>query len=520
MNEQTRLPDAPRPAREKLRTMEQLADIARGAQAAGETVVVAHGVFDLLHMGHVRHLEAARREGSVLMVTVTADRHVNKGPGRPIFTERLRAEMLAALEYIDWVAINHGPSAEPVLRMVRPDVYVKGSDYENPEQDVTGGIATERDAVEEHGGKLVFTHDITFSSSALINRYLDVYDPPLRDHLVAVRESGGLAAMLDLIETVRDYRVLVVGDAIIDEYRYVKPLGKSPKENMIATLSESGELFAGGVIAAANHVASFCKQVDVITCLGDSDSFEELIRGSLKDNVGLTTLHREGVSTTRKCRYLESGYLRKLFEVYFMDDSPLEPGLAKSLDRLIAERAGDYDLVVVTDFGHGMIGASTVDALIENARFLAVNAQSNSANTGFNLITKYPRADYISIDSPEAHMATADKYSELEVIASEKMPARIACDKLILTHGSNGCVTYEKDRGTCRIPAFTKTVLDTVGAGDAFFTVTAPLVAAGGLMEHVGFIGNAAGAIKVGIVGHRQSGEKPTLVKYLNALLK
>src|SRR6202035_660638 len=112
---------------------------------------------------------------------ITADRFVNKGPGRPIFSERMRAEMLAALEYVDWVGINHGSSAEPVLDAVKPDVYVKGSDYENPEEDITGKIAVERDAVERHGGRIVFTKDITFSSSTLINRYLDVYDPPLRD---------------------------------------------------------------------------------------------------------------------------------------------------------------------------------------------------------------------------------------------------------------------------------------------------------------------------------------------------
>ena len=75
------------------------------------------------------------------MVTVTADRYVNKGPGRPIFPENMRAEMLAALAHVDWVGINHTSSAEPVLDTVRPDIYVKGSDYENPEDDITGKIA-------------------------------------------------------------------------------------------------------------------------------------------------------------------------------------------------------------------------------------------------------------------------------------------------------------------------------------------------------------------------------------------
>jgi rfaE bifunctional protein nucleotidyltransferase chain/domain len=130
----------------------------------GKTVALAHGVFDLLHLGHVRHIEAAAREGDILILTITADRFVNKGPGRPVFTEQLRAEMLAALEFVDWVAINPHPSAEDMLRAVAPDVYVKGSEYASATDDVTGKIIAEREAVEAGGGRVVFTDDVTFSS--------------------------------------------------------------------------------------------------------------------------------------------------------------------------------------------------------------------------------------------------------------------------------------------------------------------------------------------------------------------
>src|SRR6201997_5886720 len=97
--------------RAKVRTLAEVAAACEQARRAGQTVVQAHGTFDLLHLGHVRHLEAARRLGDVLVVTVTADRFVNKGPGRPVFNEGLRGEMLAALEYVDWVAINEAPDA-------------------------------------------------------------------------------------------------------------------------------------------------------------------------------------------------------------------------------------------------------------------------------------------------------------------------------------------------------------------------------------------------------------------------
>ncbi|MHC2712430.1 cytidyltransferase-like protein [Bradyrhizobium diazoefficiens] len=110
---------------EKIKTIEELGAVARAAQAEGRTVALCHGVFDLVHLGHVRHILAARNEADVVIVTVTADRFVNKDPGRPIFPENMRAEMLAALGTVDWVGINQTSSAEPILDTVRPDIYVK-----------------------------------------------------------------------------------------------------------------------------------------------------------------------------------------------------------------------------------------------------------------------------------------------------------------------------------------------------------------------------------------------------------
>jgi rfaE bifunctional protein kinase chain/domain/rfaE bifunctional protein nucleotidyltransferase chain/domain len=507
-------------SRDKVRPLEEVARLAENARQKGLSVVLAHGCFDLVHLGHVRHLEEAARHGDVLVVTITADAFVNKGPGRPVFSELLRAQMIAALEHVDWVAINHAPTAVNILETVKPDIYVKGSDYAEDKDDVTGGIVIERNAVESHGGRIVFTDDIAFSSSSLINRFLGVYDAELHTYLEQARERDLLPRLLEALEAVKDYKVLVVGDAIIDEYRYVQPMAKAPKENMIATLYRNHEIFAGGVIAAANHTAGFCRQVDVITAIGEHDSHEELIRASLKPNVSVDFIRRAGKPTTCKTRFVDPGYMRKLFEVYHMDDTPLEGGEDDHLIRLISERAGDYDLVIVTDFGHGLITARGVETLAAHARFLAVNTQTNSANMGYNLITRYPKAGFVCIDAPEARLAVGDRFNDIAIIAAEKLPAHITCDRLIITHGKNGCVTHDRARGTHRIPAFTNQVVDTVGAGDAFLAVTSPLVAAGAPMDLAGFVGNAAGAIKVGIVGHRSSVQKTQLIKFLTAILK
>jgi bifunctional ADP-heptose synthase (sugar kinase/adenylyltransferase) len=428
--------------------------------------------------------------------------------------------MLAALSYIDWVAVNDAPTAENVIKAVRPDVYVKGEDYVQASDDVTGKIVHEREAVEVRGGRMHFTCDITFSSSGLLNRHFNVFEPELKAYLEEMRERDILGDLIRLVDAIKDMRVLVVGDAIIDEYHYVSPLGKSPKENIVPTLYRHKEEFAGGVIAAANSVADFCREVHVLTCIGEHDDGEQFLRSSLKSNVELTALKRHAAPTTRKRRYVDADYLRKMFEVYFMDDIPLTGPLEERFVSAITTHAPDYDVVIVTDFGHGLITAPAREALQTKSKFLTVNAQSNSANHGFNLITKYKRADYICIDAPEARLAAAEQHKDIEQIASETLPGMIDCSRLIVTHGRHGCITFDRENGLKHIPAFTRRAIDTMGAGDAFLSVTAPIVKVAKDLEHVGFIGNAVGAIKVGIVGHRSSVGRIALLKYLTTLLK
>lgn len=507
-------------ARSKIKSLSELAILSEKQRRSGQRLVLAHGAFDLLHLGHVRYLEEARQQGDLLIVTVTADAFVNKGPSRPVFPELLRAEMLGALSCVDWVGINHSPTAVNAIELLKPDVYVKGIEYKDAANDVTGKILEEQAAVEAYGGRIHFTDDITFSSSSLINQHLDAGDPKLRAYLDNARQRGFLTRLPELIERIGDMRVLLVGETIIDEYNYVSPLGKPPKEFVLATQFRGREVFAGGIIAAANHVASFCKEVEIFTCLGEHDSHEQLVRDSLKPNVNLWSLHRADAPTIRKVRYVDADFMRKLFEVYVMDDSPLPLTLEERLEEEIVQRAQDFDVVIVTDFGHGLLSRRLRHALLDASPYIAVNAQSNSANQGFNLINKYPRADYVCIDAPEARLAVADKDADLMDVASQLLHHKMNIDRLILTHGRSGCVTYEKAQGARRVPAFSSRIVDTMGAGDAFLAVTAPLSAVAEDMEMVGFVGNVVGSIKVGIVGHRQPVDKASVLKYIQTLLK
>lgn len=156
----------------KIHEIKELAVIIRGLKAGGRKIVHCHGCFDLMHPGHIKHFQAARKMGDVLIVTVTPDVYVDKGPGRPVFDQSLRAESIAALECVDYVAINKWATAEETLRLLRPDCYVKGQEFETL-QDETGKIQKEYEVVREIGAEMRFTREIVFSSSRLLAQYCD-----------------------------------------------------------------------------------------------------------------------------------------------------------------------------------------------------------------------------------------------------------------------------------------------------------------------------------------------------------
>lgn len=272
------------------------------------------------------------------------------------------------------------------------------------------------------------------------------------------------------MDSISSYKALVVGDGIIDEYVYVRPQGKSPKENIISNRVLSSERFKGGVWAAAAHLAGFVREIRV-----QSDS-----------------------RTTVKRRYVETGYIRKLFETHDDEEAQQE----------IAPDPAGFDLCVVTDFGHGCLTPSLIERLAASKTFLAVNAQTNSANLGFNLITKYPRADYVVLDELEARLAAHDRDNAIEEVI-----LKLGFQRIIVTLGPNGAIGYDGQFHREKVKA--NTVKDTMGAGDAFFCVTAPFACAGATMPELLKIGNAAGAIKCSIVGHRQSVTKEALLAYL-----
>lgn len=431
---------------------------------AQQSVVLAHGVFDVLHLGHIRHLQEARALGDRLVVSITPDEHVNKGPGRPVFTAEERKEALLALDCVDDVIVS-GPTARPAIAQIRPAVYVKGIDYENSDNP---HHADDVKAVEALGGRCHITRTTKWSSSRIVNT--ERLSDEANRYLDGVRGRGWLEQIQTAFGSADRLNILFVGETIVDEYRYVNALAKPSKEFILATVeAREPEQFLGGVIAASLH-ADWPKAK---VCTVDQP--------------------------IKKTRFVDADFGRKLFEVYSRQHLELGAEECRAFRAKLSAGVEESDVVIVFDFGHGLMDVGR--RLVEQARFLAVNAQTNAGNYGFNPVTKYHRANLVCVDEPEARLA--DDMAGMET------------EHIIITRGRNGALAGDKP-----IPAFGSRALDTMGAGDAFLAVTAPLIAAGLDLEAAAFVGNVAGAIKTEIVGHRRHVGRDELLQTVESLLK
>lgn len=482
-------------------------------------IVQCHGVFDLLHVGHIRHFQSARKHGNLLVVTVTPDRFVNKGPNRPHFPERLRAEAIAALDCVDYVVINAFPTAVEAINSIRPHVYAKGSEYRDANDDVTGKIQDEVKAVNAYGGDIVFTDDIAFSSSALLNQYFSSLSEDATSYLAKFKTEYNIESLLKYFQQASETSVLVVGEAIIDIYHFSEVIGKAGKEPILVAKHNSQEVYLGGVLAVAQHLSEFCKRVTCLTYLGENAEYEDLIRSNLRANIDFIPLYKKDSPTIVKRRYLDGYLQQKLLEIYDINDDFIEGEQEQAFLAKLTQLLPSHDLSITVDYGHGLIGEAAVDKLITHANFLAVNTQSNASNFGFNCISKYTKADYISIASRELQLNYRQKHLSIKEQLN-RLINEFDYKCVMITTGKKGAYVCNKGGSISEVPAFASSVVDRVGAGDAVLAITSLFAYLQAPSELIAFVGNVVGAEAVNIMGNKESIQKVPLLKHVMHLLK
>jgi cytidyltransferase-like protein len=382
-------------------------------RAEGKKIVQCHGTFDLIHPGHIYHLEEAKGYGDILVVTLTAERFVNKGPGRPYFNDKLRARSLAALACVDHVVVIPFAAAVEAILCVRPHIYCKGREYADAENDVTGNIREDVAAVEKIGGEIHYLGSVVFSSSKLINSHFDHVPVEVKQICQELAKTHPPAKIRKAVENLAGLKVLVVGDIIFDRYSYLRVQGLTSKNRILSGRYLYEDTQPGGALAVFNHIKQFTPQVRLVSLLGTEPWSLDLLRRSVSPEQDLVVKDAE-FTTIIKQRFVETvgvdKELSKLFSVNFIDAEPPSARLQEKLIENFLGALAGVDVVVVADFGHGVLSDLLRECVQSKSSFLALNCQTNSNNHGFNIIShQYQRADCFSLDQQELLLSTARK---------------------------------------------------------------------------------------------------------------
>jgi rfaE bifunctional protein nucleotidyltransferase chain/domain len=488
----------------------------------GSKIVHCHGVFDVLHAGHLAYFRSAKKFGDKLVVTLTADKFVNKGPGRPFFNSKIRAEMLAALECVDFVAVNNFPTAVPVIEKLKPDFYVKGPDYKNMAADATGAIYEEERTVQYSGGRMVFTDDDTHSSSELVNKFFQQWTEDQQKSIETVKRLGGLSKIEDIINQLGKQSVVIAGEPIVDTYRFCQPENISSKSPSISARFLYEENYAGGALAIANHLSDFVADVKISFTHGGEGYFKALLEEKIDPRVDIVALELSDIPTPRKTRYISVSNTQRLFEITDLRSDQWSNHSPEAFNRALLKLNSANSTTILADFGHGLFESSVLSAMSDLRGFVGLNVQTNSSNFGFNPYTKHRRFNYLSIDSREVRVAYHDRLSPVMALTKKlRQDIHPMGASASITLGSSGA-TYFSNRSDddFSAPAFTDTVIDATGAGDAYFGITTLLVKAGCPDEMIPFIGNVFAGLKTKIVGNKSPVSRAQLLKAVTAILK
>lgn len=432
-----------------------------GQLPESQKVVLCHGCFDIVHPGHLEHFSEAKSLGDILVVGITSDAYIKKGPGRPVFNQEQRGDFIDSLRMVNYVTVVDDPSALPLIRAIKPDIYCKGPDYANA--DGAGNFESEKAAVESYGGKIVLTNGHKDSSSRLAN-IMGTRPPHIEEYFSRIKTKFTAADILNSLDSVKGCKTTIFGEAIVDRYVFVTPAGKSAKDNIVSyhATGESQTYFGGAWIIKEN----IAQIVDDVVILPYPEQF------------------------VTKTRYVDPAFMQKIFSV--ATDVQVTP-----MGELQISPA---DLGIVADFGHGLITADKAKIITQHSNYAVLMVQSNSSNWGFNLLTKYRYANYVVCDEMELRLACSSMDGDLKTLIKQQY-IRMGTRLFAVTLGHKGCIIYDGS-GFEEAPALATDVKDRMGAGDAFLSWTAPLAKSGAPKEMLAFVGNVAAGIKVGKVGN------------------
>ena len=319
--------------------------------------------------------------------------------------------------------------------MIKPDFYSKGKEYQKLNDDVTKKIKKEIDEVKKNNGKVIYTDEVTFSSSKILNDFQLYLNKNQTNELKNLKKKYNFDNIRNKFQKFKKLKVLVIGELIVDKYNYCEPLGKSGKDPiMMFKKMKVYQLWEVG--AVANNISQFCNNVKIISYLGKSYTNKNFIDKNLNKKIKKSFLYING-PTIQKEKYIDKNSGNKIFGFYNFDDSFLDEKSQKKLTNILKKELPKYDIVIAANYGHGLINNRIANLISRKTKFLVVNSQINAANILHHNLNLFRNTTCTIINEGELRHEMRDKHSRLEQLM-KNLSVNLKTKFIVVTRGDNG----------------------------------------------------------------------------------
>ena len=484
-----------------------------------KTIGLCHGVFDLLHHGHLLHFETAKKKCDYLFVSITSDEHIDKGPNRPIHTNNERIHFLKSLKFIDGAFVAKGKSAVDSINLIKPDYYFKGNDYKNNFADKTKKIFLEVSAVKKNKGKIIYTNEKQMSSSKIINQIgLSLNDDQI-SFIKKIKKLHSYNSVIESLNKLKKDKSLVVGDLIIDEYIFGNVLGKAGKEPHLVFNKEKQKRYIGGSSIIANHLSDFLNNITLISDIGNESEIKNLLKINLKKNVRHIAIKPSpNHMSCIKTRFVDTVTKYKLFGAYKipnLDTFRFHKLLNKSLNTHIKK----HDVIILADYSNNFFDKSSVNKIRKSKKFISAMAQKNSNISTFHSLEHLKHFDLLCINQGELRSEVRDKKSDIDVIA-KKLMKKNKLKFLVVTSGIEGAMLFDKKYNKYLCPSFNSKPIDKIGAGDSMIAILSILLKNKVSPDIALLISSLVASNVVNNIGNNYSANKVEIERTLEFLFK
>ena len=440
-----------------------------------KSIGLCHGVFDVLHYGHLKHFEVAKKKCDYLFVSITSSQFIKKGPNRPINNDNQRLFFLQNLKLIDHVFIAKGESGVDSINLIKPDYYFKGNDYKDNTSDKTKKIFYEIEEVKKNRGKIIYTDEKQMSSSKIVNQLGMNLNKEQVKFLNQVKKKDNFKSIFRSLDKLRRDKVLIVGDLIIDRYIYGSVLGKSGKEPHMVFGQDKEDLYLGGSAIIANHLSDFIKNITLISDLGKEIKIINLLKHNLKKNIKhLSILPSEKYRSCVKTRFVDTLTKYKLFGSYEIFNLEI-PKFYKNLYLKLSKEIEANDLIIIADYSNNFFDKKMLKKIAKSKKFSSVMVQKNSNNPSFFSLNHVKNFDLLCINEGELRSELKDKKTNIKILA-KKFLIKNKLKFLVITKGISGSMLFDHKLKYYSCPSFNSKPIDKIGAGDSMLSILSILL--------------------------------------------